>query len=166
MAAYFAEWGNVRTDYTTSGKQGLGNWQPKTLNERGSEKQFAVFITPMHLRVRYSTNQRHSSKVCSANICFDMRSLRPRHTHDKQSRLGIDDSGQQEPFENLENKKDVLIAPMLGNTQQKWLAIPTLGEAGLRSTRRGLNAVVNRDRDGLIGRCPRDRQAEMLSRAF
>src|SRR5258708_10991150 len=166
MSAHFAERRDVRADYTASGEQGLGNRQPKTLNEGGGEEQLAIPITPMHLRVRDSANERYSSKVCLSNISLDLRSLWSGHSHDKQSRFGIDDSHQQKAFKNLKNEKDVLVAPMLGNTQEKRFAIPTLGEGGLGSTRSRLDAVINRDCDSLIECCARNSEAEMLPRAF
>jgi hypothetical protein len=144
--AHFAKGRDVRTDDSASGKEGLGNRQPESLDDGWGEKQLAVPIAPLKFRIGDSASE--NDALLDERLLYQSVNppgFRSGHANDEQACCGIDFSAGQEAPEDLKREGDVLVAAVLGDAQKEWGAIPGLNQGGLGCRRSGFDAVVDCD---------------------
>jgi hypothetical protein len=119
-AAQLPERPDVGTHHPATSEQRLGHRQTKTLGQRWREQSLAIAITPLQLRFGDSVQKHHMSADSSfLNEPVDVGGLGSGNSNNDQPGFRMDSLLAQQPNQNPERKKDILVAPVLCNAKKK-----------------------------------------------
>jgi hypothetical protein len=125
-AAYFTEGGNVGTNNAAPSKEGFSYRKTESLHHGGRDQQVAIAITPLHLFIGKTTQQRHAVlKLCKRDEPLHRFRLRSVNAYDDQAGSCAELVREQKSPEYPQQQQQILVLAMLRHTQQKRLASPS-----------------------------------------
>lgn len=159
-SADLAKGGNIGAHNTTALKHCFNYGQTEAFDDGWRNKKLTMAIAPLQLRVSDPMKQNDvSGKPSSLNEAMDPRGFGSFDSYDDEQSCGTESTVSQQAMKDSEREQNVFIAPVLRDTEQKWLAVPTWHRALCRHWWTRFNTVV--DRDCLLQPEPRSMNVEL-----